>query len=1114
MAIRIEWDEFEIALLIEACEEVLRKGKPKSEVVKTVSSNLRKRAISKNIAIDDVFRNENGIALQMQKMAYLLTHGEKGMPGASKLYAEVAELREENPKKFEEILKRAKEEIEMTDLSQQNIDKKALFAQWLNEHPIKKYTPSAIIDALDVASRYCVSKKVCKDGFWSMQNKAEFNAATSKLLSFRLFRLKYRSAAAKMDKAIPLYKAFLDSYVASREENTAEFEGEALNEPDSMLSTAAANSDDIIRLDFSDIGSLIFSKPVCLNYKDHTFTDFNSWASLYAKVAFLLKQDYPQIIVDGGSLSEGAAPEFSMNSKALRKPKAITDGLFIETNHSATEIASRIATLLRLCGVDLNKVSITYTLKKEAEQKRTSQARSENEKLYEKLYSISRIYDDPAGLSLNRITGLLGQSDDRELVQGILDHAPWAHRIENGIYSFASADTISARNEKKAGKDDTISDSAFYDYLDKTLCMAEPTCRSYVSAIRSAEKYAKDYGFTSYRIYDVTTSDAVALLNALMKDDGFAAYNIRQHNRFRAAFTKFAEMAGQSIAVKKTGAQLQNKPQEQPIAPFDKEKYIEILMCRYRNGITFDSIDFDNFRETYANGIYSYSDNLTTVPLDTDKLASMISEIIKQENTPDKRYKDKYIVTLTEAERAFNKATCTAFDIPEMVIDSVSTEKELIKTIFRLILTIDKSNAKFDPLYRQRKDLLGELKDCLSEIAEYCKVLATKGENAIYYLTDLTILEKERVIAWLNVYGQKYDTLKLISVLKKVFPDLASYLTKFRFKNKLLDDYFDAYKYQKVVNHILPSFETVVDEQATKMDFVTALKPRAAIVEKLDVTNSRAFFLDALGVEYLGFIQEKCSEYGLSVDVSCGRCELPSITSQNKEFVATLQSKGCVIADIKDLDDIKHHGEDSFDYEKEKNPIYLIRELEIIDELLKKIQASIFNGSYEKAIIISDHGASRLAVLHETENIWSMATSGEHSGRCCPVNELNSKPNAAIEENGFWVLANYDRFKGGRKANVEVHGGASLEEVAVPIIEITRKQTNIEAILHRLDLMGICVSTGSACDSVSTQISHVLKAIKLKDNYARGTIRISFGKENTFEEANIIAESLIRILKK
>ena len=41
-----------------------------------------------------------------------------------------------------------------------------------------------------------------------------------------------------------------------------------------------------------------------------------------------------------------------------------------------------------------------------------------------------------------------------------------------------------------------------------------------------------------------------------------------------------------------------------------------------------------------------------------------------------------------------------------------------------------------------------------------------------------------------------------------------------------------------------------------------------------------------------------------------------------------------------------------------------------------------------------------------------------------------------------------------------------------------------EMLLHRLDLMGICVSTGSACDSKQTQISHVLKAIDLPMNYA------------------------------
>ncbi len=70
-----------------------------------------------------------------------------------------------------------------------------------------------------------------------------------------------------------------------------------------------------------------------------------------------------------------------------------------------------------------------------------------------------------------------------------------------------------------------------------------------------------------------------------------------------------------------------------------------------------------------------------------------------------------------------------------------------------------------------------------------------------------------------------------------------------------------------------------------------------------------------------------------------------------------------------------------------------------------------------------------------------------------------------------------------------------------------------EMLLHRLDLMGIAVSTGSACDSESTQLSHVLKAIHAPSKYANGTIRISLGYENTEEEINYIAESLIKILK-
>ena len=70
-----------------------------------------------------------------------------------------------------------------------------------------------------------------------------------------------------------------------------------------------------------------------------------------------------------------------------------------------------------------------------------------------------------------------------------------------------------------------------------------------------------------------------------------------------------------------------------------------------------------------------------------------------------------------------------------------------------------------------------------------------------------------------------------------------------------------------------------------------------------------------------------------------------------------------------------------------------------------------------------------------------------------------------------------------------------------------------ETLLHRLDLMGIQVSTGSACDSVNTQISHVLQAIQVDEQAALGTIRISLGKENTFEDIMTIANALCKIMK-
>ena len=70
-----------------------------------------------------------------------------------------------------------------------------------------------------------------------------------------------------------------------------------------------------------------------------------------------------------------------------------------------------------------------------------------------------------------------------------------------------------------------------------------------------------------------------------------------------------------------------------------------------------------------------------------------------------------------------------------------------------------------------------------------------------------------------------------------------------------------------------------------------------------------------------------------------------------------------------------------------------------------------------------------------------------------------------------------------------------------------------EALLLRLDLAGIAASGGSACTSGSTEPSHVLKAIGLEDEYIRGSIRLTLGRETTREDTEKTAQVLPEIVR-
>lgn len=81
-------------------------------------------------------------------------------------------------------------------------------------------------------------------------------------------------------------------------------------------------------------------------------------------------------------------------------------------------------------------------------------------------------------------------------------------------------------------------------------------------------------------------------------------------------------------------------------------------------------------------------------------------------------------------------------------------------------------------------------------------------------------------------------------------------------------------------------------------------------------------------------------------------------------------------------------------------------------------------------------------------------------------------------------------------------------------INISFKNINGGDLLFKLDEKGICASSGSACNSGSKEPSHVLTAIGVEPEYLQGSLRITFGEDNTKQEVDYLVDCLTTIIKK
>lgn len=242
---------------------------------------------------------------------------------------------------------------------------------------------------------------------------------------------------------------------------------------------------------------------------------------------------------------------------------------------------------------------------------------------------------------------------------------------------------------------------------------------------------------------------------------------------------------------------------------------------------------------------------------------------------------------------------------------------------------------------------------------------------------------------------------------------------------------------------------------------------------------------------------------------------LNSVITPNANLVSVMLANNEIgtIEPIKELCEIAHKNGALFHTDAVQAVGHILIDVKDLGIDMLSASAHKFNGPkgigffyIKKGTHINSYasgGSQEFGMRAGTENIASIVGMAIALKKNCDSLDVNTS-----------YILNLERILLDKLTNSHVNYLRNGQNTLPGNISLSFPEFEGEMIMHRLDLMRIQISTGSACDSVNTQISHVLKALKLSDDAAKGTIRISLGKHNTEEDVEAIAEALIKIVNK
>ena len=393
-------------------------------------------------------------------------------------------------------------------------------------------------------------------------------------------------------------------------------------------------------------------------------------------------------------------------------------------------------------------------------------------------------------------------------------------------------------------------------------------------------------------------------------------------------------------------------------------------------------------------------------------------------------------------------------------------EEDSINAIF--VVNSDKEKITQDIL-RERKEILKNLGIQSLPYTFWEKFnLIDNNVDKLKCLACITDEEKYRAIEIIKeLLKSSIDEGKWYDSLATIYPELTYYICVADYGNQTVYDYFYNYVRSKLADDVTGKMKKLVQSTINKQiwDYST----RNSLIQSAS-KQTMFYWADGAGAEWLGLMEGILADEfkDTTYEYKIARANLPTTTEYNKDWQGEDQENH---RQYKGYDETIH----SYTC---KYPQYIVEEFNHIKEIVKKAVSLLESNS--TVIITADHGSSRLAVINRQQSIsLPKEIKVEKHGRYC-INDGSLDANdykECVEKDDKLIFATYGRFSSSGYVAGEIHGGATLEEVLVPVITLQKKRSEVGVITFVLEETTIKLNSKNEAVLIFTLNSPVKKLI-------------------------------------